>query len=89
MIRTFDNRVSIQFVAINDDVDNFHSVFNSRNARYILLSVSLIISIFIIAGKTVEMIRETLNDNRVLQLNSLLKVIGWITLELIKKTLYL
>lgn len=90
MIRTLDNRVSIQFVAINDDVSSFRSVFNSENARYIMLTVSLIINIFIFFGKVIEVIIETSRDERIKPAyikNQIIKGIVWIILTLRKKTI--
>ena len=64
MIATFENRVSIQFVAINSDVNQFSAVFNATNARYIILAISAIISGLIIFGRIIEAHQMVMMDSK-------------------------
>ena len=75
MITTFENRVSIQFIAINSDVNRFNSVFNATNARYIMLALSVIISALIIFGKVVEAHQEVIGDSRKMSLYFVVRIL--------------
>jgi len=75
---TLQNRVSLHLLIMNSDVNRFNTVFNSANARYILLAISLLFSILIFVGRLTEVNQMVLSDNRIIEIVILIKVIYWI-----------
>jgi len=80
---TLQNRVSIQLLILNSDVSRFQSVFNSTNARYILLALSLFISILIGLGRLVELHQMILSDTRIIETIILGRILYWVATSLL------
>lgn len=76
LTKTFDQRIAIQILAINEDVQRWHFELNGHNYQYFMSGLMVLFSLVVWLGKSSAMAGDLAESIRVVWLLAVIVVVS-------------